>query len=80
MKEAPKDIIIQNAQAFDLLAAALRVNAEYPLDFRLESNRQLVLVLYVDGCPTNFKIQLSATGQWSLITPVSPYAVIGGEK
>jgi hypothetical protein len=80
MKEAPKEIIIQNAQAYDLLAAVLRANAEYTLDFRIPTDKQMMLVLYVDSAPTNFRVHLSTTGQWSLITPVSPYAVIGGEK
>ena len=80
MKEAPKEIIVQNAQAFDLLTTVLRVNAEHPLDFRMQTDRQLMLVLYVDGTPTTFRVHLSPTGQWSLVTTVSPYAAIGGEK
>jgi hypothetical protein len=70
MKEDIRQIILQNAQAFETLNAALRVNAEYSVDFRVQTDRQLMLVMYVDGNPTDIRIHLSPT-QWSLITQLN---------
>jgi hypothetical protein len=70
MKEDIKQIILQNTQAFEILTTALRVNAEYPIDFRAQAGTQLMLVMYVDGNPTNIRIHLSPL-QWGLVTQLN---------